>query len=437
MNNPKLIVRSLYAFVALFVVAALYGLWLLLFGSIADIHVSQPVFSGLYGSVSPVANNSVRFFNGRNFVEYNLKDGSSKPLFPSDRVYPSLDVITWSDDAQRVIIRTSFHRPDDAMARVRKQEGVDPRDITLWHLDLDNQSYTPLPAGYQGADFASDPQTLYLFESTNIGDAAHAEAVRISGFSLRERKITWSDFVEALPLSVTTRSQGDVLVALDSEAGKTALYTLKGNAQAIETPENVDTIIAGPQGYTAFEVTEEARATSEATEGRLLVFDLSFNELYTVDNVSLDYGATELDDRVMLSFLDKEDVLLHIYSRTNDSVEVRRMGTISGDGAIPLLEEFQKAQSSDLLFASDKRSIRYLGKDPNFKLEEDATKISVADAAAALQKLPFLSASEGNQAVLVILFAPLSNGEFGQINAQLQQAGLDPNLVPIFFSAEY
>lgn len=87
-----------------------------------------------------IDNDSIKFFNHRNFIDYSLTQGSSKKLFPEDLSYPEIENVSWSPSGKYVVFTSSQHTVNDVLGKKLKGLNKSLNSAYWWLLDTEQKT---------------------------------------------------------------------------------------------------------------------------------------------------------------------------------------------------------------------------------------------------------------------------------------------------------
>lgn len=106
---------------------------------------NEPILSRQYGDVAHLPNNHLRFFNGRQFINYNPFTGETTHLYEEIEL-PGVTKAKWSANGELVAIQTVFLTRNDRLGRYLEQRGLPLDEVYWWLFDLGGDSFTLLPS---------------------------------------------------------------------------------------------------------------------------------------------------------------------------------------------------------------------------------------------------------------------------------------------------
>lgn len=121
----------------------------------------------------PVArynDDAVVFSNGRNFVVYNVYDGSVKPLGKEDKLPSELRSLSVSDDGRYILFVAQKQFYDDVLGKELIKNNINTSQPTWWIYDIEKDAYKNLPVGIITAAFnnSSGATTVMAFVDSGI-----------------------------------------------------------------------------------------------------------------------------------------------------------------------------------------------------------------------------------------------------------------------------
>jgi len=104
---------------------------------------SHVVIPALGSNRSAVSDFSLTFFNGRNFIDYNLGTGSTGQLI-SDKAFPSVTDVAWSPSGRYATFNSSQQVASDALGGLLVAQGKSLNLSYWWLFDKQTKSFTLL-----------------------------------------------------------------------------------------------------------------------------------------------------------------------------------------------------------------------------------------------------------------------------------------------------
>ncbi len=426
----------------LFTFAALIGIYLLIFGRTSTISSKPLLSTANISNVSPVNNRSITFFNKRNFVKYSFATGESQKIFPSDQIYPSTKIVAWSQDSNRVLIETNFHRNSDFMAPERSKQKVGIGEARLWDVDLQKKTFTALPKNFDNGSYSSDATTIFLIESTDRDDLGHVDGLSVVYYSVQQQTITSVVEVPGFVPSVFEFGNRLIAVSEDRNAGQTSLHELKGS-QAVKLT------LAGDAQLSKFAHSDQLMAVylagsslgsdreSSSSDGVIVIYDLNLQEIASISGVTSNNELSVSGDTAVVSHVVDDDLLFESFT-LDGKVKTTKSGSISDGEGPGVFREVTSIEAGESYIAKSLSSYYILGDDRGFETSANLySDVNLDDVAESISDIAGLFATNNKGVIFVSLFEPPSSAVVSELANKISSFNIDPNLVPLILAAEY
>ena len=421
-------------FVLIFVISLLFRT--------PSISASEPFIGPTISNYSPINNGSIRFFNGRNFIEYNLVDGTTKQLL-SDGIYPSTKIVDWSNDGSKVLVYTQFYLNNDVFISRRTQ--ADRKEpANLWVIDLNTRTFTKLPTGFNKGNFSADSKSVYITETTDLPGFLHGEEHEMLVFSLETNKpVTLVRIPAYIASTISFETDKYVLIA-NSSAIEQNLFSLSSAGINIESPAiaGFQEIATSPNGFivTREVIQEQANHDHGGTEisgtefpqnTTLEIYDANLNSLKEINKIDGDVSIFASANHVFAQYAEGDNNVIYSYNLLTREDNKSKLGDINDEEAALIPSRFITDGTTTLIDTAE--GLRILGDDqPPKPLNDEAFET----VKTKLLETRGFQVTEDRSSLSFTLYGPLRS-TLPTINQVIESNGLDPNIIDMAFTEDF
>ena len=440
MNNQSLLRYGLAFFGAMFVIAGIFGLFVLIFNNEESVAPAPLLKTSPYSAHSPVVGDRVVLFTGRNFTEYNLVTGNTRKVFPEDAVYPSVVIKDWSEDLNRVIIETDFHRGDDLLA-AQLSTKTDKTGPFLWLVDFSSRSFSLLPAGFSEATFSTNNDELVLVESANIENLAEIDSLEVARYNILAKSVSSVVSVPGFVRSIDFVGDNLIAEALNNDEAGSRLYRVTETSAAelaLVGSEPIENLEMGAAGIAIFVEDLEKRSEDFLGDntGGVFVFDANLEPVGQFSDVSSQASLMVGGSFVGSSYTDGGENVLQVFSFVDASSRklILADGALDSVGPGPLTDLYRLqgdkgvAKSGGWLVSLDKNdSFQFADFEPT-RTDEIVSALRGVSGSTAF--------ADNDGRIFVSFFNGYTPAGSREVDAVLSSLDLDPALVPIIYATD-
>lgn len=444
-RKRQLITRSIIAGV---VILAILGLIAILLRNRGEpprqpLTSSHVVLPALGSNQAAISEKTLTLFNGRNFIDYTLADGTTQQVL-SDQTFPSVIKVSWSPNGQFASFYSSQQTSRDVLGQILVRQGKSLDSAYWWVFDKQTKSFDLLGEGRSIRDisWSSDNQLFAQgFGGPNEGEPYRKPITAITTYNFSDKQfkpyvVIKDDYVERL----FPTKQGLYYSAISGD-----LVELKHVSSDSTTKEivsaNSDKLGVSGDGAFAYYYTlgggsEKAQGPdisdgSDVLSGTISVIEAtSGNKILDLPNISDDGEFAFEGSQTFWALTTDSEADLNLTSYSLPSGEAESYYQIE-NSSTSLLDVTGLSAVNNMVFVQSLRGFDVVGSASVYN-SNMPIKLDIKKPTSTYQ--PFvMTQSQRDFKIIVTIFAPPADKYKAEALAELKALGADPNL----FIVEY
>lgn len=405
---------------------------------------SHIVIPALGSNQAAISENAVTLFNGRNFVDYNLAEGTTQQIL-SDSTFPSVIKVSWSPNGQFASFYSSQQTSRDVLGKILVQQGKSLDSSYWWVFDKQTKSFDLIDDGRSIRDISwSTNNELFAlgFGGTSEGDVNRKPNTPITVYSLSEKQFKpfaeiKDDFVDR----IFPTEQG---LFYTSVSGRTVelKQLVDGADPKVVANTNNDKVGVSADGNYLFYFTligsssdepqgADIQDESDVLMGTVTVVETASNKkILDLPNLSADGHFTFSEANIFWALTTNSEAQLNLTSYNLASGMAEQYYRIE-NSSTSLLDVLSIDAIKNTVFVQSLRGFDVVGNS-QVKNSNMPIKLGIKKSGSAYQ--PYvMTQSQRDFKLIATIFAPPADKYKAEVLDEIRALGGDPNL----FIVEY